>query len=235
MGPQELSDIADTYAPDPDSVNWSRGATLGDSGPTASSVGSYATSFQQSLVNIYSETTFICPSYWVASTFGQAEKGGDAWHYQFSVPPAEHGVDKNAWQADNIVSPGAGTLTSSFRLGVQLIWGSFVMNNDPTMSNATISKVAGSDGTNGDFVAASSENWPRWSGGTNGSAMLNLNMTGGVETAVGVGMFGTSFNVMQYANPGLSAAWRVVDGYNWEGKRGVRCDSWQGVGPTVPE
>jgi hypothetical protein len=64
-------------------------ATLGDSGPTALNQSVFGTGYQQAANNLYAETTFVCPSYWLASAYDAP--GKQAWKYQFSVPPAEHG------------------------------------------------------------------------------------------------------------------------------------------------
>jgi hypothetical protein len=53
--------------------------TLGDSGPTAVNQSGFATGQQQRLFNVFAESTFTCPSYWLAEAFPQA------WKYQYSV------------------------------------------------------------------------------------------------------------------------------------------------------
>ncbi|KAK4936676.1 hypothetical protein LTR66_015304, partial [Elasticomyces elasticus] len=67
--------------------------TLGDVGPTALNQSSVATGQQQRADNIYAETTFHCPAYWMAEAFSNNRHGGAAYKYQFSVPPALHNND----------------------------------------------------------------------------------------------------------------------------------------------
>jgi len=68
-------------------------ATSGDSGPTALNQSSVGTGQQQRADNIYAETTFVCPSYWLAEAYGSRKNGGEGYKYQFSIPPAYHGAD----------------------------------------------------------------------------------------------------------------------------------------------
>lgn len=41
--------------------------------------------------NIYAETTFVCPAYWMAQAFSDPPR--QAYKYQYSVIPATHGQD----------------------------------------------------------------------------------------------------------------------------------------------
>lgn len=41
--------------------------------------------------NIYAETTFVCPSYWMAGAYN--DYGRTAYKYQYSVAPATHALD----------------------------------------------------------------------------------------------------------------------------------------------
>lgn len=66
-------------------------ATTGDSGPTALNESQVGSGQQQRADNIYAETTFICPSYWLAEAF--SDYGRQSWKYQYSVPVATHGAD----------------------------------------------------------------------------------------------------------------------------------------------
>jgi carboxylesterase type B len=45
--------------------------------------------------NIYAETTFVCPSYWLAEAY--TNRGREAWKYQYSVPAAIHGTDMTGY------------------------------------------------------------------------------------------------------------------------------------------
>ena len=66
-------------------------ATLGYQGATAINESQLATGQQQRADNIYAETTFVCPSYWLAEAF--SDKGRSSYKYQYSVPIATHGAD----------------------------------------------------------------------------------------------------------------------------------------------
>lgn len=74
------------------------------------------------------------------------------------------------------------------------------------------------------------ENWPPftlWD-----RRMVNLNQTGGVELQVPTGV---GSNVTVYVGEGLRNDLRLVDAYEWEAGRGVRCDFWKSVAALVPE
>lgn len=43
--------------------------------------------------NVYAETTFVCPSYWLADAFANSTISHSAYKYQYSVPPAQHAYD----------------------------------------------------------------------------------------------------------------------------------------------
>ncbi|KUI62235.1 Cholinesterase [Cytospora mali] len=95
-------------------------STLGSVGPTALNQSEYALGQQQRANNLYAETTFVCPSYWLASAYsGSSSKDGEktyarqAWKYQFSVPPSEHGADLDAYQAFNREALGEGTMNTA--------------------------------------------------------------------------------------------------------------------------
>lgn len=66
-------------------------ATLGYTGASAINESSVASGQQQRANNIYAETTFICPSYWMAEAF--TDKGRKAYKYQYSVLSAQHAAD----------------------------------------------------------------------------------------------------------------------------------------------
>lgn len=73
-----------------DDLTW---ATAGDSGPTNLDQSTAATGQMQRAIAIYGETTFICPSYWLAEAYSDNVNGGKSWKYQFSIPNAYHGAD----------------------------------------------------------------------------------------------------------------------------------------------
>lgn len=68
-------------------------ATEGDSGATNLNQSTAATGQMQRAIAIYGETTFICPSYWLAEAYSNNKNGGKSWKYQFSIPNAYHGAD----------------------------------------------------------------------------------------------------------------------------------------------
>ena len=156
----------------------------------------------------------MCPAYWLAEAF--AKQTGDSWQYQFSVPGAQHGMDLDAYVADGYINPGAGTMSPAFRVGVQMMWGRFVMFNDPTLPDDVIAALttdASGNPTGDNLDAAKSSSWLRWD--TTGYSMLNLNMTAPAQQAI-------------YSN---------ANAYTWEGGRGSRCQAWAGAGAgaSVPE
>lgn len=237
-------------------------STLGNSGPTALNQSEFGIGQQQRANNLYAETTFVCPSYWLASahssqsgytrreiaryasrTTVKRHSGRQSWKYQYSVPPSEHGGDLDAYQAINREALGYGTLSPGLRTAVQEIWGRFIMYNDPTLPSYVIKSITtyqnGTD-TGDDITAAQTGKWPVWEGGSEdgGDAykMLNLNMTGGHATEIlWTSSGGQSFNVTQYAGPGLTAKFDIVDAWTWEGRRGKRCEFWADIGNFVPE
>ncbi|KAG4424492.1 hypothetical protein IFR04_002370 [Cadophora malorum] len=74
-------------------------ATLGASGPTALDQSAVGTEQQQLKTkpdqNIYAETTFVCPSYWLAEGFSSPSHS--AYKYQYSVPVAIHSTEETAY------------------------------------------------------------------------------------------------------------------------------------------
>ncbi|EPQ31034.1 uncharacterized protein PFL1_01223 [Pseudozyma flocculosa PF-1] len=72
---------------------------------TANDVASTAVSQLARASNIYAEATFACPSYWLADAFQGPRK---AYHYQYSVVAALHGVEVDTVYGSPLpsVSPG---------------------------------------------------------------------------------------------------------------------------------
>ncbi|TVY26803.1 Lipase [Lachnellula hyalina] len=220
-------------------------STLGTSNPTALNQSEFAIGQQQRANNLYAETTFVCPSYWLASAYSSQQTGPakQSWKYQYSVPPSEHGADLDAYEAIGREALGLGTLSTGFRTAVQKIWGRFIVFNDPTLPAPIVKNIVTlPNGTlTGDNLTAAGEGfWPTWEGDSNNGAasyrMLNLNMTGGHETHISWDSAdGVTINVTQYAGPGLSARFDIVDAWSWEGDRGARCEFWADIGELVPE
>ena len=261
MDSKTLSLLDSTYAIPP-TIPGPLFSTLGNSGPSALNQSEFGIGQQQRANNLYAETTFVCPSYWLASAYSSQShyskrsmtevKSGmttkrngrkQSWKYQFSVPPSEHGADLDAYQAINREALGYGTMSSGFRTAVQEIWGRFIMYNDPTLPPSVIKNITtfpNGTSTGDDITAAQTGKWPVWEGGSGdgGGAykMLNLNMTGGHATEIlWKSGGGQSINVTQYAGPGLTAKFDIVDAWTWEAGRGKRCEFWVNVGSFVPE
>lgn len=223
-------------------------STLGDRGPTALNQSEFGIGQQQRANNLYAETTFVCPSYWLANAFAASSVGSNssqppkaAWKYQFSVPPSEHGADLDAYQDPGREALGRGTMSEAARKAIQLAWGRFIIHDDPTLPNEVITSItmaANGSATYDDLVAMSTANWTRWAqvDESGGYRMLNINVTGGVpEILTWTAPDGTLINVTQMHDPGLTAHFRMVDAWSWEAGRGRRCSLWQELGPSVPE
>lgn len=198
--------------------------TLGNRGLTAVNQSEFATGLQQTAFNIFAETAFDCPSYWLADAFsfkasGLASKRKESWKYQYSVTPAYHGVDLTAY-----FSVGWTVPNFEFREAFQRMLGNFIVNNTPVISisdakggmdNATVP-----EGTNGDI------DWPRWDHVS--PVLMNLNTTGGFLFRR------TVTDHLAYwlrEGSGITNEFRLADAEAWEGGRGERCDFWQRVGP----
>jgi carboxylesterase type B len=193
-------------------------ATAGDSGATAINVSVVASGQQQRANNIYAETTFICPSYWLAEAYNSQGRAG--YKYQYSVPWAAHGSDTASY-----FGPPIDILGPDFVLAFQKIWGNFIRTGNPSVSSAIVN---GASANGSSMTTDGLENWPPftlWD-----RRMANLNQTGGSEVMTDF----NGFNVTEYTGPGLRNNLRLVDAYSWEGGRGVRCDYWKAVADIVP-
>lgn len=214
-------------------------STLGDTGPTALNQSEFAIGQQQRANNLYAETTFMCPSYWLANAYSPSPQQPNkmSWKYQFSVPPSEHGADLDAYQSSTREALGEGTMTDAARKAVQMAWGRFIINDNPTLPQSLIKQLtttANGTRTADNLSAIATGNWPQWSAGT--QRMLNINMTGGVPDMISwTPLVGKTVNVTQMIGPGLEARFRTVDAWSWEGGRGARCELWKKLGSSVPE
>jgi len=224
LRPSDVDEILHTYYPALNTSGITPYATCGDcGGATAVDVGPEAVGPWQRAINLYSETTFVCPSYWLASAYSAAH-GKQAYKYQYSIPAAQHGADLYAegLRAETVnVSP-------EFYQAFTTMWGSFITGDDPSIPNA----MANGNGSTADNAAS---HWPLFSTqGRDTYRMLNLNETGGVEYSAHV-VANPAPNAEQYEEPGLQNDIREVDAYAWEGGRGARCDFWSQIGSRVPE
>ena len=195
-------------------------ATAGNSTPTALNESTFGTGQQQRADNLYAETTFVCPSYWLV----EAYSGTDSlisYKYQFSVIPGNHGADNYA-----VFGPPQINTSPDFVRAFQTMWGNFIVNNDPSISAAI------ANGANSTAVSNPATNWPVYSKAA--PYQLNLNETGGTPF-VTQPLGPTGGNATEFEDPGMKNAFDVVNAYTWEGGRGRRCDFWRSVGSMVPE
>lgn len=188
-------------------------ATAGDSGPTAVDVSPFAIGHQQRANAIYAETTFQCPSYWLATGY-TGDSAKSSYLYTYTVPPALHGSDITGY-----LGPATPTQSEDFVRAWQSMWGAYIATGSPNIP----SDVANNPSS--DVLS----NWPRWGNNT----MVNFNETGGTPVTVAVGFPGFG-NVTVNVEPGLENAFREVDAKTWEGGRGKRCDFWRQMAPKVP-
>ena len=205
--------------------------------------------------NLYAETTFVCPSYWVAEAF--SGKGRAAYKYQHSVVGAQHGADVAGYFGP--ATPNFGPdferafMSTSFFLSLPLpsllhlflfisaghnnivltflpspaLWGNFIISNNPSLS-PQIANGASSPNPSAPNPASS---WPQFSVAQ--PFQINLNETGGTSFSA-PGVY-PSMNITEFRDPGLRNQFDLVDAYTWEGGRGIRCDFWRSVGIVVPE
>ncbi|KAL9106629.1 MAG: hypothetical protein Q9227_008349 [Pyrenula ochraceoflavens] len=222
LTPTDVNDILEYVYPsssDPTDPSDPRFATTGTGTPTAVNESSFGTGQQQRANNLYSETTFVCASLWLAEAF--TFPGYEAYKYQFSVPASQHGADISA----EGLLPILPDESPEFRTAFTDIWGNFITKNDPHISDSLANG-------NGSTAANGASSWPMYQGGP-GGMMLNLNETGGVPFSAHAVQ--TTPNATENMEPGLMNDISVVNAWSWEGGRGARCEFWKGRGPRVPE
>ncbi|KAI4235595.1 MAG: hypothetical protein LQ352_008076, partial [Teloschistes flavicans] len=226
------------YYPSPnasDSMDMAKFATSGTTGASALNESTFASGQQQRAFNVYAETTFICPSYWLAEAF--TNNGRSAYKYQYSVIPAQHGVDVPAFLGPALPNQGP-----DFTKAFMTIWGNFITNNDPSIpadlaaGANSVSSSNSSDAVSTDPLPnqpSAASQWPPFT--LAAPYQLNLNQSGGVPfSAAPYPGITNLVNVTQFANPGLRNDFSLVNAYTWEGGRGMRCDFWRSVGGIVP-
>ncbi|KAI0475603.1 alpha/beta-hydrolase [Xylariaceae sp. FL0804] len=193
--------------------------TTGIHAPCANNVSQDAVGNQQRVNNIYAEATFVCPSYWLAAAFTDDDK--KAYHYQYSVPFAEHQADITAY-----FGPRTPNQSPAFVHAFRRIWGNLITTGDPSITDAEAYGY-GYVKTEEKAPNAASD-FPVWDEAEPWA--INLNETGGVPYQT-YSQWGTP--VTQYAEPGLRNAISSFNAYTWEAGRGARCDFWKSISPQI--
>jgi len=112
---------------------------------------------------MYGETTFVCPSYWIVQAFPV----GNAWHFQFAIPPATHGLDVSYYFPTNgIPPPGREGIATAFASA----FANFIVNWNPTIpaSSAVPNTEAGT---------FSGLPWPPYQLGLQANYQIQFNVT----------------------------------------------------------
>ncbi|KAL9634527.1 MAG: hypothetical protein Q9164_004034 [Protoblastenia rupestris] len=193
-------------------------ATMGNGTSTALNQSTFGTGQQQRASNVYAETTFVCPSYWMAEAFASPLR--TSYKYQYSVVGAIHGIDYASYFGPPFPNQGP-----DFNRAFMTIWGNFITGDNPSIS-AEIANGADSTST-----TSPATEFPVFSIAQ--PYQLNLNQTGGI--AYSTQLLPGAPNITQYQEPGLMNAFDIVNAYAWEGGRGTRCDFWRSVASVVPE
>ena len=193
-------------------------ATTGDRWPTALNQSDVGVGQQQRADNIYAETTFVCPSYWMVDAYSDKES---SYKYQYSVGFALHGTDLAGY-----FGPATANQGPDFERAFMTIWGNFIKINDPSISN----EIANGASSNMSSAENPASSWPPFS--VYAPYQINLNETGGTSAVVPVAK-GVKFT--ENISPGLSNNFNLVNAYSWEAGRGMRCDFWRSMAALVPE
>ena len=118
---------------------------------------------QQARANlIFSETKNVCPSYWMA----QAYQPGNAWHYQFSVPPALHAQDVGYYFPANGTPPVG---REDFAREFTSAFANFIVHWDPSVPASTNSNTTA--------LPFSGVPWPAFHDSDQDDVQLNFNVT----------------------------------------------------------
>ncbi|CAK7205371.1 hypothetical protein SEUCBS139899_008141 [Sporothrix eucalyptigena] len=176
--------------------------------PNANQVSQAGSGYQQQAYNIYAESTFVCPAYWLTGAFTQKSK--TAYQYQYSVPFAYHESDVAAY-----LGPPTANQGPKFVTAFRQIFGGMVVRNNPSILAS---------------VALPAFTFPSWSSSSH--PLVVLNQTGGVPVTVPEFWGGTS---LQYNDPGLENDFSVANAVTWEGGRAARCDFWKSVAAYLPQ
>lgn len=189
--------------------------TNGIAPPTANDVSQAGSGVQQLAYNIYAESTFVCPAYWLVGAFTPASGKKSAFQYQYSVPFAFHSSDLSAY-----FGPATPNQGPEFVVAFRQIWGGLVVRDNPSI-------VATPNQLSSTLPAFS---FPAWT--TTSHSLVVLNQTGGVPVEVPEFWGGVS---LQYNDPGLQNHFTVANAATWEGGRAQRCDFWKSVAAYLPQ
>ncbi|KZF20748.1 alpha/beta-hydrolase [Xylona heveae TC161] len=219
-----------------DTPSMPRFSTTGTSGPSALNESEFGTGQQQRADNLYGESTFSCPAYWLAEAY--TKPGYEAYRYQYSAPPAQHGSDVQAY-----FGPPSPLYSPDLMNAFMQIWGNFITHNNPSIPNAvannatssTASNSTSSSSANNTFNPASQ--WPMYSLAQ--PYMINLNVTlstgGMAANMTSISAVPGAPNVSVLTGPNVVNDFSLVNAYTWEAGRGIRCDFWRSIGSLVPE
>lgn len=232
LSEKNITSILDLYAV-PDNSSGIYADSNGLTPPFSTTNSNWAIGWQQAANNLYAETTFVCPSYWMADAFA-GTRGKSSWKYQFSVPISSHGADLTPLFSDP-QTQGTG-MDEVFRTAFQKIWGNFIVKGDPTLRAEQVDTAV-----QGNITAAGTANWPQWGAWPARDFLLNLNMTGGTAVTTPMQVGGKTINLTSYvpstngSGPKLEAAFTLASGWSWEGGRGKRCQLWVDLGQWALE
>ncbi|KAI4089256.1 MAG: hypothetical protein LQ339_008575 [Xanthoria mediterranea] len=208
-----------------DSADTPRFATSGTSGATAVNVSTFGAGQQQRAMNLWAETAFVCPSYWLAEAFTNNDRV--AFKYQYSVIPARPAFPEQG---------------ADFVKALRTSWGNFITRNDPSIradiaAGGNVSSATGSSNPSNGLLnqANGAWSWPAYN--LAAPYQVNFNQSGGVP--INESPYpGTPelelANVTVFSEPGLRNDFSLVNAYTWEGGRGMRCDFWRSVAPIIP-
>ncbi|KAF3766270.1 alpha/beta-hydrolase [Cryphonectria parasitica EP155] len=189
-------------------------ATEGSYGPTNINESTAATGQQERAIAIYGETTFICPSYWLAEAYSDNGLGGQGYKYQWSVPNAYHGADGAAYFS----WPETSTYYNADLIyAFMLMLGNFIVSDSPRTNSLALNGL-----TTGNATYNPVSDWPPYTIYNPTLMDVNTTCTSGEE-----------FSGLYYCRG--NNTFRLADAYDWEAGRGFRCDFWRSMGELVPE
>jgi hypothetical protein len=182
-----------------------RFATSGRDGASSLQTSHTASGIQQLANLIFAESTFICPSYWLAAAYSSME-GKRGFKMQYSVPIALHGYDGIAvFGNQGLLNQGADFVSKMQRLIEDF---------------AVEGEVDGLD------VFSAKKGWKMRNLNTTGGVEERVDST--LDVAV------NELGGVWHVEPGLKAKFEDVDGWAWERGRGERCVFWRKIGERVP-